>query len=144
MTDVLLRQINDGGEITYINGNPETTNGLEVAAYLSLMGGNKNDSGTSSDDPFQWWGNFDEVEPEKQYRSEFQNLIQGLSNVAANLLRIEEAAGRDLKWMVDTGIALLVEVSATVPGVNLLKVEILIVVSESESVRFTFITAVTT
>lgn len=144
MTDVLLQQTNDGGEITYINGNVETTNGLEVAAYLSLMGGNKFDSGASSDDPFQWWGNFDELEPEKQYRSEFQNLIQGLSNVASNLLRIEEAAGRDLKWMVDTGIAQLVEVSASVPGVNLLEAEILIVVSESENVRFTFITAVTT
>lgn len=144
MTDVLLQQTNDGGEITYINGNVETTNGLEVAVYLSLYGGNKDDSGSSSDDALQWWGNFDEVEPEKTYRSEFQNLVQGLSNVAANLLRIEDAAGRDLKWMVDTGVATSVEVNATVPAYNTLQVDILIAVSESESVRFTFITTVTT
>ena len=144
MTDVLLQQTNDGGEITYVNGNPETTNGLEVAVYLSLYGGNKKDSGSSADDAIQWWANHDETQPERKYRSEFQALVQGLSNVAANLLLIEDAAGRDLKWLVDTGVATAVEVNATVPAYNTLQVDITIDVSESESVRFTFITAVTT
>jgi phage gp46-like protein len=144
MTDVLLQQTNDGGEITYVNGNPITTDGLEVAVYLSLYGGNKNDDGTDATAHLQYWANFDETVPEKRYRSEFQALSQGLSNVAANLLRLEEAAKRDLQWLLDTGIATAIEVSASVPAVKTLQLDVTIDVTEETSVTFTFTSAVTT
>ncbi len=125
MTDVLLRQSNDGGDITIENGLVLLSEGLEPAVFLSLFGGNEDDPG-DADTTQQWWGNIGETAPERTYRSETQHLIKSLPAIPANLRRIEQAAARDLQWMLDTGEAESVSVEATIPELNRVRTNVTI------------------
>lgn len=102
MTDVNLFLVEDGGEIAIQGGQVELSDGFESAVILSLFGGNELDSGIQADDPRQWWGNFDEPDPARHYRSETQHLLRSIPAIPANLRRVEDAAGRDLAWMAGT------------------------------------------
>lgn len=115
--DVLLYQTNDDGEITVDGGVVAMVGGLETAAYLSLFGGNEQDSGRPGD-PLTWWGNVEEQLPERRYRSETQYLLRSMPAIPANLRRLEQAAVRDLSWLVDVGAATDVSAAASMPGVN--------------------------
>lgn len=131
--DVLLFQSPDGGNITCQAGQVEMTeDGLASAAYLSLFGGNEDDTGSDGDKPKQWWGNVDEPDVQKHYRSETQALLHALPAVPENLKRIEDAAESDLAWFVERGIASSVAVEARMPGVNRIRLEVLIVVQDEE------------
>ncbi len=127
MTDVLLRQTNDGGEITLDNGLVLMSEGLETAAYLSLFGGNQDDAADGASERLQWWGNLDEVDRARTYRSETQFLVQSLPAVPRNLRRVEQAASRDLAWMLASGVATSVNVSASIPALNRIRLEVTIV-----------------
>src|SRR3954462_10834325 len=113
MSDVLLFESLDGGEIESINGAFTMDEGLSTAAYLSLFGGNEQDSGSDGDKPKQFWANFEEPDATKQYRSELQYLLTPLPLIPASLKRFQDAAGRDLAWMVDAGLATQVGATAT-------------------------------
>lgn len=121
--DVLLFQTDDDGEINVVDGIVEMSGGLETAAYLSLFGGNEDDDGRDSN-PANWWGNRDEVDPARQYRSETQHLLQSIPATTGNLRRVEDAAVRDLAWFVQSGAASSVSVVASIPGVNRIKLTI--------------------
>lgn len=125
--DVLLFQTADGGDIVAQNGQLQLSEGLDVAAYLSLFGGNSDDSGLTADDAKQWWGNRDEPDPNKRYRSETQFLLRNLPLIPANLKRIEDAASNDLKWLL-TSVADSVAVRVTMPGVNRVLLNIVLVI----------------
>lgn len=138
MTDVLLRHDDDGGDLTYTNGQAVmSADGLETAAYLSLFGGNELDSGADGDSLREWWGNQIERIESRKYRSRFQNLMASLPLVPANLARLEEAAALDLTWFVAEGIATYVNVDASIPAINTVKLDVLIVVDD-EAHRFEF------
>jgi len=126
MTDVFLRQTNDGGDIFAEGGLLAMSDGLETAVYLSLFGGNEQDP-AASDATEQWWGNIGEPEPARTYRSETQYLLRSLPAVPANLRRIEQAAERDLQWMLDTGVAQSIAVSARIPELNRVAVDVTVV-----------------
>lgn len=130
--DVLLFQTDDDGEIIVENGIVEMSGGLETAAYLSLFGGNEDDDG-SDDNALTWWGNLDEVDPVRQYRSETQNLLQSIPATTGNLRRIEDAANRDLAWFVEQNVASSVTVEATIPGINRVKITVKIEANGVES-----------
>jgi phage gp46-like protein len=130
--DVLLFQTNDDGEITVTDGIVEMSGGLETAAYLSLFGGNEDDDGLSNNG-HTYWGNIDELDPDFQYRSETQNLLQGIPATTGNLRRIEDAAKRDLKWFVDKKIASFVSAIATIPALNKVKITVKIEAQGEES-----------
>lgn len=117
MTDVLLRQTDDGGEITIENGLALLSDGYETAAYLSLFGGNEDDPG-GADTRQQFWGNLIEADQNAMDRSETQHLLRSIPAVPANLRRIEQAAERDLAWMVAAGVALSVAAEASIPRLN--------------------------
>ena len=121
--DVLLFQTNDDGDIDVTGGIVEMSGGLQTTAYLSLFGGNEGDAG-GSDIALTWWANLDELEPSNQYRSETQNVLQALAASPRNLKRVEDAAGRDLAWMVEQKVATSVAVAATMPGLNKVKLTI--------------------
>lgn len=121
MTDVLLFQTNDNGEIEIEGGQVTMTDSLETAVYLSLFGGNIEDDG-SQDNPLTWWGNLVENEPANRYRSETQYLLGTVPAVSANLKRIEDAATRDLQWL-EAGT---LEVSASLTGLNRVKIDVTI------------------
>ncbi len=137
MTDVLLRQFNDGGNISYVNGQAVLSDGLETAAYLSMWGGNERDSGLEADDALQWWGNLIEPDEDRKYRSRTQNLLRSLPLIPANLLRIEEAAAADLEWFVTSELASFVRTTASIPAVNRVRIVVEIVVN-NEDFKFVF------
>lgn len=127
--DVKLFQTNDDGGIEVIAGLVTMSGGLETATYLSLFGGN--------DDGPEWWGNDSEPEPSKQYTSETQRLLKSIPSTAANLVKIEQAAGRDLAWLKTDSIASSVDITATIPALN--RVDIFVVIeARGEQQEFNF------
>jgi len=121
--DVQLTQTNDDGDITITLGIVTMSGGLETAAYLSLFGGNEDDDGRDNN-AFSWWGNLDETQPERQYQSETQNLLESIPATSSNLRRIEDAAKRDLAWFVDVGAASSVSVLVSIPALNRIKITV--------------------
>lgn len=115
--DVQLYQADDGGGIDVTAGIVAMSGGLETAAYLSLFGGNEQDDGRA-DNPLQYWGNLSETQLERQYRSETQYLLRSIPAIPANLLRLKDAAKRDLAWLLAVGAATSIDVSVSMPGLN--------------------------
>lgn len=122
--DVLIFQTNNEGEIRVEDGLVEMSGGLETMMYLSLFGGNEEDSGEDATEALQFWGNFNETLPERKYRSETQFLLKALAVTSASLRPVELAASRDLADFVKVGIADEVLVSASIPGLNKIKISI--------------------
>jgi phage gp46-like protein len=131
--DVLIFQTNDGGDISVNGGVVEMSGGLQTTAYLSLFGGNEDDVG-GSDTSLTWWANLDETRPEREYRSETQNILQALTATPGNLRRVEDAANRDLAWLVEQKVAHTVTVSASMPGLN--KIKLIINIDGDLTVEF--------
>jgi phage gp46-like protein len=121
--DVSLYQTNDGGEISALDGIVAMSGGLETAAYLSLFGGNEDDDGRA-DNALNWWANIDETDPSREYHSEVQHLLRSLPATTGNLRRLEDAARRDLSWFEADNVASSVNVVASIPGVNQIKLSI--------------------
>lgn len=113
----------DAGNIRLEGGAVQMDGGLSSAVYLSVMGGNADDDG-SDGNPLQWWGNLGETEPARRYRSELQYLLTSLPATSANLLLLEEAARRDLQWMLDENIINELNIAATIPKLNAVKIAI--------------------
>lgn len=114
MTDVLLRQTINNGDINLDAGVVEMSPGIETAAYLSMFGGS------------EWWGNVEETQPERQYTARTQALIESLPPSSRNLLRIEEAAKADLAWFISDGVASSVDAVASMPVVSQLRLVVTI------------------
>ena len=135
--DVLLFHTNDDGEITVVNGIVEMTGGFETAAYLSLFGGNEDDAG-GADKSKTWWGNIAEIDPANKYVSETQNILQALPATSGNLIKVEDAVRRDLKWFLDKKIASSIDVTVTIPQLNRLKIVVKIeAIGEESQFEFT-------
>lgn len=117
MSDVLLFQTNDGGEIEVLAGTFTLDDTPATAAYLSLFGGNEKDDGSASTTAKQWWANLLTEDEDEHLRSETQNLLQSLPAVTANLRKLEDAAARDLDWMIGA-LDAEITVSATMPALN--------------------------
>jgi len=129
MSDVRLFNTSDGGEVEFVAGQPAMDEGLETAVYLSLFGGNEEDSGLPVDDKKQWWGNLEEPDASKRYRSEVQNLIAALPAITGNLKRIEDAALRDVAWLVESGVAESATCSAGIPAINWIQMRLELVIN---------------
>jgi len=132
MTDVLLFQTNDNGEVEIEGGLVTLTPGLDTAAYLSLFGGNWKDDG-SQNNRQTWWGNLGEQDPSRRYRSETQYLLGTIPATSRNLRRVEDAATRDLQWLLDEAVASSLTVSASLIGLNRVKIEVIIRAEGDES-----------
>ncbi len=108
------------------------TPGLDTSAYLSLFGGNWKDDG-SQNNRQTWWGNLDEAEPSKRYRSETQYLLGTIPATSRTLPRVEDAATRDLHLLLDEAVASSLTVSASLIGLNRVKIEVIIRAEGDES-----------
>jgi phage gp46-like protein len=132
MTDVLIEQSDDGGEVTIESGLVTLTDDFRSAAYLSLFGGNEDDNGLDSS--AQWWGNLGETEPNRRYRSRTEYLLQSLAPSSANLLLLEDAARADLQWLIDTGAAKAVDAVASIPALN--KLSLVVIINGDQTVTY--------
>lgn len=137
MADVLLVHTADGGEIRVESGDIQLTGGIETAVYLSLFGGNEDDSGIQGDEPKEWWGNKLEDAPERKLRSETQYLLRSLPAIPASLRRIEDSVERDLAWMSDS-VASGIAVEASIPRLNWVQIDITVVLQNGNRVNMTF------
>lgn len=135
--DVHLFNTPDGGDINVELGVVEMGGGLETAVYLSLFGGNEEDSTREGDDR-TYWGNRMETETQFRLRSQTQYELARLPAVPYNLRRIEDAARRDLAWMLDAEAATAIEITASIPALNRVKLVITIEASgETSEIAFT-------
>lgn len=131
-----MRQTDDGGDVTIENGLALLSDGYETAAYLSLFGGNEDDPG-GADTRLQFWGNLIEPDQNAMDRSETQHLMRSIPSVPSNLRRFEQAAERDLAWMVQSGAATSVDVEASIPRLNHVALSITIqTTSETHTLEF--------
>ena len=121
--DVILSQSADGGDITVENGAVEMSGGLESSVYLSLFGGNEDDEALN-DKKYQWWGNIDESDSAKTYRSRTQHLLQSIPSTSANRKKIEDAVNQDLQWMLDSGVASNLSIFISIISANAVKISI--------------------
>ena len=134
MSDVFLFQTVNDGDVLFQNGDLVLDGGLRTAAYLSLFGGNVEDGGHDKTN-YEWWANLSETDTALQYRSETQHLLQAIQLTSNNLLRIEDAAKRDLQWLIDKGHTKAIEqVIASIPAVNTLKLVI-----DIDEIKFEFV-----
>lgn len=92
--DLFLYQTNDGGEISVTNGEPVMDGGFQSAIELSLAG---------HDNTPHWTDEY--LKPFERLKSEFLPFIIGAPKTAANILRAEELAKKDLQWLLDTKAA---------------------------------------
>ena len=127
--DVLLIQSLDDGEISVTGGLVVMDGGMRTAAYISLFGGNEDDSG-SAQDAANWWGNIGVI---RQIRSETQHLLQTIPPSSGNLRRIEDAVKRDLAWLISDNVASTVTASVTIPTHNSVNIAVTI---DGDSVNF--------
>lgn len=119
--DVLLYNTFDGGEVNFFNGQPDMTAGFETAIFLSIFGGNFEDDGLGANKK-TWWANLNEDNDSYKYISRLQNLyFKGVPLTSGNLRRFEEAAKADLEWFRVEKIAEEIEVVASIPKLNQLK-----------------------
>jgi phage gp46-like protein len=125
MTDLQFTHTADGGEIAISNGVfAMSDDGVAAAVYLSLWGGNEDDSGSDGDKPRQWWANLSEPDEAARYRSETQYLLRTIPAVPGNLKRIEDAVGRDLAWMVTGEFSTFVGAVARLPALNTIQLTV--------------------
>ena len=135
--DVLLFQTNDDGDIIVEGGVVTMSGGLEVSAYLALFGGNEDDD-SSQKTPNQYWGNLDENESSRKYRSKTQFLLSTIPPIPANLPQLQDAATNDLDFFITDKIASSVNVVVSMPGLNRVKFVITIEAQGFES-EFEFV-----
>lgn len=103
MSDILLQQTVDDGEIDVVNGVVTVTEAPDSAAYISLFGGNQDGSA--------WWG-------DNQITSRTQELLDQLPPTSGNLLRLTDAVKQDLAWMAQAPYGWAVDASAFIPELN--------------------------
>lgn len=102
--DVYIHSTNDGGEIDVEDGLILDCNTFSTAVYISLFGGNIDDDAGRSKET--WWGNLiPGTNENERIISQFQAIICGFPLTSGNLQKAQAAAGRDLAWLKDEGIA---------------------------------------
>ncbi len=124
MTDVLLSNTADGGEIEAIAGQITVDEGLRTAVFISLFGGNEDDSGDEADKPREFWGNKIETDATKKLRSRTGNLLRSIAITSGNLSLIQDAVAQDLQWMLDTKLADAAVPSVRVPALNTVQIDV--------------------
>lgn len=103
MSDVLLFQTPDDGDIEVVNGVVTLTELPGSAAYISLFGGNQDGSA--------WWA-------DEGMTGLTQQLLDELPPTSGNLLRLADAMSTDLAWMKAPPYGWKVSTSAFIPALN--------------------------
>lgn len=114
--DVLLFDTQDGAEITIFNGLISMDKGFNSAVYLSLFGGDKDDTGEVVNNN-TWWGNkIQNISENEKLVSRFQAFITSVPLTSKNVKLAEGKVIQDLQWMIDDGIADSIEAEIQVVG----------------------------
>lgn len=118
----------NGGDVQKLGNDLATIYGYENQTYMALFGGNVEQDTKIINPPgtqrFDWWGNslFFSNEPAKQYNSKTERLLNTAVLNSAGRVAIENAVKQDLKYLIDLGATVTVEV--LIIGVNAVKINI--------------------
>ncbi len=115
MTDVLLINTVDGGEISILDGFLAVTDGFGTAVYESLFGGSSWFANALIDDEFE------------KVDSDFEDTVRKTSPSSKGLLVIEDSANRNILWLVTIGAASSASAEVSLPENNLLVVDVTII-----------------
>lgn len=122
--DVWIYDTLDGAEIEIRNGLVMADGGFRTAVYLSLFGGNSDDAGEVIDNK-TWWGNcLEGISEDEKLVGRFQAFIKSAPLTSRNLPLAEEKARQDLQWLIDDGMADLVEVEISSPEKNKIQMDV--------------------
>jgi len=126
--DVLIWQGQDDGDVESIAGVMTMTNGYESMYFLTLCGGNEEDSNTPDTVHLQWLGNEDEP-VERQYRGRVQNLLNGISITSGTMQTLKDAAIDDLTLAFGNLITAL-DVKVYALSTNKVKIETTLIMAD--------------
>jgi phage gp46-like protein len=116
--DLLLMDTPDGGDIVIEDGLLKGDRAFSTVVYISLFGGNKDDSGKVKTRK-TWWGNTLRSTPENEkITSRLQAVITAMPLTVKNIKEAETAAEMDLAWLIKEGIAEEIEASGATEGKN--------------------------
>jgi phage gp46-like protein len=136
--DILLVETPDGGDFVLLDGVIVADNNYSTAVYLSLFGGNKDDSGAVKTNK-TWWGNtLKRTEKNEKLISRFQNIIRARPLTVKNIKDAETAATLDLSWMVEEGLADKIEAIGSTKGRNRFNIEIHLIKSGESIFNYNF------
>ncbi len=136
--ELKLTHTPDGGEIEIINGQLVLSDGIDESVYLSLFGGAEEDSGLQNTESLQWWGNLLDEDPARKYRSETQFLLRSLPATTGNLQLVDDAIGRDLAWMIDSGVAQQITKTLRMTSPKRIEITISLTIDGRQLPRMTF------
>jgi hypothetical protein len=133
MTDLLIYESGNGGEVEIVGADLATTDSLANQVYLAHFGGNVEANTTGEEIPgedrFDWWGNiFFESEPDAMMNSSLERTLNSVSLGSYGRTEIEGKAIEDVQFLKNISE---VEVSAAIVGND--KAEIIDYLSEIDT-----------
>ena len=131
IADIGIYENGSGGDLNLKNEDIEAISGLTNQAYLALFGGNKEQNTTENLDELEqrkdWWGNF-YLKAESQFNSNFQRALRTIALNSGGLIKLEDAAKEDLKYLQEYAN---VTVTSRIIGVD--KYELSVFLEEPEN-----------
>jgi len=124
MTDILLANTDEGGEITVVDGFVSLDEGLQTGVYLSLFGG------------ASWFANSIIEKESEKINSDFEDVLKATPPSSQGLLTIEDAGKRNLQWLIDDEIATDVDVVVALPETSKLEIEVTVSKINGEENKF--------
>jgi phage gp46-like protein len=116
--DILLIETPDGGDCVISDGLLNADGSFSTAVYISLFGGNKDDTGKVKNKN-TWWGNtLRGTAASEKIVSRFQALTRAVPLTVKNIKDAEAAALLDLQWIKDEGIGDEIKATGTTEGKN--------------------------
>jgi phage gp46-like protein len=116
--DALLYETVDGGELKVDDGIFVSDKQFSTAVYLSLFGGNKDDSSKIKNNK-EWWGNMlNGIYENEKLKSRFQYIITGFPMTVKTIKEAEKAVFIDLEWFIKDKIADEINVYSQTAGKN--------------------------
>lgn len=112
MTDILIYESGNGGEISIVNGDIQSTDSLANQSYLAHFGGNlealTTGEETENTERFDWWGNTF-LSQENQMNSLLEKTLNEVALNSSGRITLERKSKEDLGFLKDFG-----EISTTV------------------------------
>lgn len=126
MSDLKIIETGSGGDLVFNGNDFVVVSGFQNMPYLAMFGGNKEQSTKTfleGEERFDYWANelFMFQEPQLQYNSKLEALLEKVSITSSSIIKIEEAIKDDLSFM---NALADVECNVYAKSVDRLKIEI--------------------
>ena len=139
IVDITIFENGSGGDLNLKNEDIETISGLTNQVYIAFFGGNIEQN--TSDDLAEleqrkdWWGNF-LLKKENQFNSNFERTLKTIPLNSSGLIKIENAAKEDLKFLQEFGD---IQINSEITGVNKMALFVNIIEPNNQSTKLKFI-----